>query len=103
MPLCLADGSLAGAVTTRDIVAKVVAKGLDPREVRLADLADPGDALSLDVDAPVAEAVSLMTSTRCARLPVTEGTPRHRSGDSSATPRRRWPSRPSWSDAWADD
>ena len=31
VPLCLADGSLAGSVSSRDIVAKVVAKGLDPR------------------------------------------------------------------------
>ena len=40
LPLCRADGSLAGAVSHRDIVAEVVAKGRDPREVRLAELAE---------------------------------------------------------------
>ena len=62
VPLCLADGSLAGTVTDRDIVAKVVAKGLDPRHVLLAELADPDDRLALDVDAPVEEAVSVMAA-----------------------------------------
>ena len=60
LPLCQADGSLAGAVSHRDIVAKVVAKGLDPSQVLLAELADPGDVLAIDVDVPVQEAVSLM-------------------------------------------
>ena len=33
VPLCLGDGSLAGTVSNRDIVTRVVAKGRDPREV----------------------------------------------------------------------
>ena len=33
VPLCLGDGSLAGTVSNRDIVARVVAHGRDPREV----------------------------------------------------------------------
>ena len=73
IPLCLTDGSLAGTVSNRDIVAKVVAKGLDPRQVALAEFADPGDVLGLDVDAPVDEAVSLMCRRHRSRLPVTEG------------------------------
>jgi CBS domain-containing protein len=73
VPLCLDDGSLAGWVSARDIVAKVVAKGLDPREVRLADLAEPGSVLALDVHAPVDEAVALMSVTQHAQLPVTDG------------------------------
>ena len=39
VPLCLNDGSLAGMVSNRDIVAQVVAKGRDPREVSLAEFA----------------------------------------------------------------
>ena len=73
VPLCLADGSLAGTVSSRDIVAKVVAKGRDPRHVRLAELAEPGDVLGLDVDAPVDEAASVMCRHHRARLPVLEG------------------------------
>ena len=41
-PLCLSDGSLAGMVSNRDIVAQVVAKGRDPREVSLAEFAGAG-------------------------------------------------------------
>ena len=73
VPLCLSDGSLAGVVSARDIVAKVVAKGLDPREVTLAELAEPADVLALDVGLTVEEAVSIMARHQRARLPVTEG------------------------------
>ena len=73
VPLCLSDGSLAGAVSNRDIVAKVLAKGLDPREVTLAELAEPSDALALDVDSTVEEAASIMCRHHRTRMPVTEG------------------------------
>jgi CBS domain-containing protein len=73
VPLCLSDGSLAGTVSHRDIVTKVVAKGLDPREVTLAELAEPGDALALDADITVEDAVSIMCRHQRAQLPVTEG------------------------------
>jgi CBS domain-containing protein len=73
VPLCLSDGSLAGTVSNRDIVAKVVAKGLDPRQVTLAELAERSDALALDADISVEEAVSIMCRYHRARLPVTEG------------------------------
>jgi len=73
VPLCLSDGSLAGTVSNRDIVTKVIAKGRDPRQVQLSELADPVDVLGLDVDAPVDEAVSVMCRHHRARLPVLEG------------------------------
>jgi CBS domain-containing protein len=73
LPLCQADGTLAGAVSHRDIVAEVVAKGRDPREVRLAELADPGDVVAIDVDVPLQVAVSLMCRHDRSRLPVVEG------------------------------
>ena len=73
VPLCLSDGSLAGAVSNRDIVAKVVAKGLDPREVTLAELAEPSEVVALDADVTVEDAVSIMRRHDRARLPVTEG------------------------------
>ena len=71
--LCRADGSVAGTITSRDIVAKVVAKGRDPRQVLLEELVDPTDIVALDVDAPVDEAAAVMSTARRARLPVTEG------------------------------
>ncbi|HXA74001.1 MAG TPA: CBS domain-containing protein [Acidimicrobiales bacterium] len=73
VPLCLSDGSLAGTVSNRDIVSKVVAKGLDPREVRLEELAEPGDVIALDVDLTVEDAVAYMCRHHRSRLPVTDG------------------------------
>jgi CBS domain-containing protein len=72
IPLCLSDGSLAGTVSNRDIVAKVVAKGRDPRQVLLAELAEPDDVLGLDVDVPVDEAISVMCRSHRTRLPVVQ-------------------------------
>ena len=73
IPLCLSDGRLAGVVSNRDIVTRVVARGLDPCRVTLGELVQPDDALGLDVDATVCEAVTVMTRHRRARLPVLEG------------------------------
>jgi CBS domain-containing protein len=73
VPLCLSDGSLAGTVSNRDIVSKVVAKGLDPRQVRLEDLAEPGDVLALDASLTVEDAVAYMCRHHRSRLPVTDG------------------------------
>jgi CBS domain-containing protein len=72
VPLCLSDGSLAGSVTGRDILAKVVAKGLDPRQVHLADLADSEDAIGVGIDVSVEEAADVMCRHRRSRLPVIE-------------------------------
>ncbi len=73
VPLCLTDGSLAGTVSNRDIVSKVVAKGRDPREVRLAELAESTETLSLDATLSVEDAVTYMCDHDRTRLPVTEG------------------------------
>jgi len=72
VPICLSDGSLVGAVSSRDIVSQVIAKGRDPREVPLSELAEVGEALGLDVDAPVDEAVTIMCRHHRSRLPVVE-------------------------------
>ena len=70
--LCLADGSLAGSISNRDIVAKVVAKGLDPRTVQLGSIAEPIDAVAVDIDVSVEDAVTVMCRHRRPRLPVVE-------------------------------
>ncbi len=87
IPLCLADGSLAGTVSNRDIVAKVVAKGLDPRQVSLAELADPGDVLGLDVDARRRRRDVPHAPAPAASVAGDGGQPRDRHGD----PTRRRP------------
>ncbi len=73
VPLCLSDGSLAGTVSNRDIVSKVVAKGLDPREVRLEEFADAGEVPSLEASVTVEDAVAYMCRHHRTRLPVTDG------------------------------
>ena len=73
VPLCLGDGSLAGMVSTRDIVAQVVAKGRDPRQVSLAEFAGAAEVVALDVDVPLADAVAVMCRHERARVPVLEG------------------------------
>jgi len=70
--LCLIDGSLAGSVSNRDIVAKVVAKGLDPRQVQLSSIAEPIEPVAVDIDVSVEEAVTVMCRHRRPRLPVVE-------------------------------
>jgi CBS domain-containing protein len=71
VPFCLADGRLAGTVSNRDIVAKVVAQGLDPRQVRLSDLVGPLEPVTLDIDVSVEDAVALLTRSTQGRVPVT--------------------------------
>jgi CBS domain-containing protein len=73
VPLCFSDGSLAGTVSNRDIVTKVVAKGLDPRRVRLEEVAEPGDVPALDASITVDDAVAYMCLHHRTRLPVTDG------------------------------
>jgi CBS domain-containing protein len=73
VPFCLSDGSLAGTVSNRDIVSKVVAKGLDPRDVRLEELFAPGDVLALDAGVSVDDAAAYMCQHHRSRLPVTDG------------------------------
>ena len=73
VPLCLNDGSLAGMVSNRDIVAQVVAKGRDPRQVSLAEFAGATDVVALDVDVPLADAVAVMCRHEQVRVPVSRG------------------------------
>ncbi len=74
VPVCADDGALAGTVGTRDIVALVVARGLDPRQVTLGEIAVADGALGVDADLPVEEAASIMWRHDAAALPVLEGT-----------------------------
>jgi CBS domain-containing protein len=70
-PLCQSDGSLAGTVSMRDIVAEVVAKGRDPRQVRLAEFTGAADnVVALDVDVSLPDAVAVMCRHHRSRLPV---------------------------------
>jgi CBS domain-containing protein len=69
-PLCLNDGSLAGTISSRDIVSQVVAKDRDPREVSLSEFAGPADVVALDLDVTLEDAVALMCRHHRSRLLV---------------------------------
>lgn len=77
--LCREDGSLAGEVTARDIVALVVAEGLDPAATTLADVpglageGTPCDGLGLGADLSLEEAASRMSRGRRSHMPVIDG------------------------------
>ena len=62
---------LYGIVTDRDIVVRAVAEDKDPRQVRLEEICSR-DLATIDVDAPVDEAVTLMRTKSLRRLPVTD-------------------------------
>jgi CBS domain-containing protein len=70
IPLCQPDGRLAGTVSDRDIVVKVVAMGKDPKAFSLADLAELSEAVAVGLDDPVEDAAAVMTRYQIERLPV---------------------------------
>ena len=62
-------GGIAGIVTDRDIVVRVVAEGRDPRATRIEDVASH-DLTAVSPDDPVERAVDLMRERAVRRLPV---------------------------------
>jgi CBS domain-containing protein len=74
IPVCDTDGRLCGVVTDRDLAVKIVAAGQDPDTVRLADLVDGGDVVTIGADDSVEEAIRTMKDHAVRRLPVIDGT-----------------------------
>jgi len=66
------DGRLAGIVTDRDIVVKVVAKGGDPATTTVGDIASR-DLVTISADDDLSGALDLMAEHQVRRLPVVEG------------------------------
>jgi CBS domain-containing protein len=73
VPVCESDGHLAGMVTDRDIVIKVVAAGKDPKATPLGDLADQEEVVTIGADDSVEEAAETMKRHQVRRLPVIDG------------------------------
>lgn len=73
VPVCEPDGHLAGMVTDRDIVIKVVAKAKDPSSVMLSELVDQDEVVTIGADDQVEEAMETMKKHRVRRLPVIDG------------------------------
>jgi CBS domain-containing protein len=74
VPVCDADGRLAGVVTDRDLAVRIVAEGRDPSSVRLGELLDGGEVVTIEADDSVDEAIRTMKEKAVRRLPVIDGT-----------------------------
>ena len=60
-------------LTDRDLVVRVLAKGLDPKTVDLVTIATTKNIATIDPDGSLREAEDLMAQHRVKRLPVVEG------------------------------
>jgi CBS domain-containing protein len=69
--VCEDDGKLVGVVTRKTLVREVVAKGLDPRETRLASFAEPPIHV-LEAATPLDAAFHDLEERDLERVPVVE-------------------------------
>jgi CBS domain-containing protein len=65
------NGAVAGIVTDRDIVVRVVADGTDPNTARVRDAATM-NPVTLTVDQTVEEAIRVMREQDIRRIPVVQ-------------------------------
>jgi CBS domain-containing protein len=63
------NGQLAGIVTDRDLVIQVVARGLDPKSVKVADVYTEKPVVATP-DEPLDQALQRMAEEQVRRLPV---------------------------------
>jgi len=73
IPVCDADGRLSGVVTDRDLAVKIVAEGRDPDSVRLGELLDGREVVTIGADDTAEEAIRTMKDHAVRRLPVIDG------------------------------
>ncbi len=73
LPICDGD-KLQGMITDRDIAVKVVAEGRDPNTVKVIDLAQNTEVVTIGADDSVEEAMRTMGKHQVRRLPVIDGT-----------------------------
>jgi CBS domain-containing protein len=66
------DGRLAGIVTDRDIVVRVVAEGRDPNTTTVREIAST-KLVTVSPDDDLDEALKLLAERQVRRLPVVEG------------------------------
>jgi len=73
LPICGDDNRLKGMITDRDITIKVVAQGQDPASVKVIDLADQDEVVTIGADDSLDEALATMSKHQVRRLPVIDG------------------------------
>jgi len=72
-PIPVVDsGRLAGILTDRDIVVRVVAEGRDPQSTSVGDVAS-AELATVSPDEDLDRALHLLTEQQVRRLPVVEG------------------------------
>ena len=74
LPVCSAEGRLAGVVTDRDLAVRVVAEGRDPSTTKVADLLTGTEVVTIGADDSAEEAIRTMKDHAVRRLPVIDGT-----------------------------
>ena len=65
------QGQLRGMLTDRDIVVRAVASGKDPQQCTVGEICTC-DPVTVEVDAPVEQAIELMRREAIRRVPVVE-------------------------------
>lgn len=70
--LVMKDDKPAGILSERDIVTRVVSKGLDPKTVKVGDVMTK-DLVVISFDTSIREAMAIMTHRKCRHLPVMSG------------------------------
>ena len=73
LPVCGEDNRLKGMITDRDITVKVIAEAQDPTSVKVIDLADQPEVVTIGADDSVDEALQTMAKYKVRRLPVIDG------------------------------
>ena len=73
LPICGDDNRLKGMITDRDIAVKVVAEGKDPSSVKVIDLADQPELITIGADDSIQAALETMSKHQVRRLPVIDG------------------------------
>ncbi|HUS77150.1 MAG TPA: CBS domain-containing protein [Patescibacteria group bacterium] len=68
----LENNKVEGILTTRDIVSRVIALGLDPNEVKVRD-AMSSPVIMMRPEAPLEEAIKIMIQRKIKKLPLVEG------------------------------
>ena len=67
--LVIKDGKIAGILSERDIVTRVVSKEIDPKAAKVKDYMTK-DVVVITVSTPIKEAMAIMTHQKCRHLPV---------------------------------
>ena len=70
--IVLSGRRISGIMTTRDVVSRVVARGLDPERVFVSDVMSR-PVIMMRPDAPLEEAIRVMLQNKIKKIPLVEG------------------------------